>query len=84
MKISSKVRYGLRTMIEIAASTDSDGILQKDIAKNQNISNKYLDPIISALKLKDLISNSKGKWLYFNPYARKNQYTRYIHCFRTD
>lgn len=61
MKISSKVRYGLRTMIEIAASTDSDGILQKDIAKNQNISNKYLDPIISALKLKGLISNSKGK-----------------------
>ena len=61
MKINSKVRYGLRTMIEIAVSNEPGGILQKDIAKNQNISIKYLDPIISALKVKGLISNSKGK-----------------------
>lgn len=61
MKINSKVKYGLRTMIEIAASTEAEGILQKDIAINQNISFKYLDPIISALKLKGLISNFKGK-----------------------
>ena len=61
MRINSKVRYGLRTMIEIASSTEPNGMLQKDIAKNQNISLKYLDPIISALKLKNLIANSKGK-----------------------
>jgi len=48
-------------MIEIASSTETNGMLQKDIAKNQNISLKYLDPIISALKLKGLIANSKGK-----------------------
>lgn len=61
MRVNSKIRYGLRTMIEIAGSTDSNGMLQKDIAKNQNISLKYLDPIISSLKLKGLITNSKGK-----------------------
>jgi Rrf2 family transcriptional regulator, iron-sulfur cluster assembly transcription factor len=61
MNINTKIRYGLRTMIEIAGSIDSNGILQKDIAKNQNISLKYLDPIISALKLKGLIANSKGR-----------------------
>lgn len=48
-------------MIEIASSTESSGMLQKDIAKNQHISLKYLDPIISALKLKGLIANSKGR-----------------------
>jgi len=48
-------------MIEIASSTDSSGMLQKDIAKNQHISLKYLDPIISALKLKGVIANSKGR-----------------------
>ncbi len=48
-------------MIEIASTTELNGMLQKDIAKNQNISLKYLDPIISALKLKNLIANSKGK-----------------------
>ena len=61
MRINTKIRYGLRTMIEIAASTDANGMLQKDIAKNQNISLKYLDPIISSLKLKGLIVNSKGR-----------------------
>lgn len=48
-------------MIEIASSAESSGMLQKDIAKNQHISLKYLDPIISALKLKGLIANSKGR-----------------------
>lgn len=48
-------------MIEIANSTEPNGLLQKEIAKRQNISLKYLDPIISALKLKGLIANSKGK-----------------------
>ena len=61
MRINTKIRYGLRTMIEIAGSTDANGMLQKDIAKNQNISLKYLDPIISSLKLKGLIANSKGR-----------------------
>jgi len=48
-------------MIEIATTTDPNGVLQKDIAKSQHISLKYLDPIISALKLKGLIANSRGK-----------------------
>lgn len=61
MRINTKIRYGLRTMIEIASDDNVNGILQKDIAKNQNISLKYLDPIISSLKLKGLITNSKGK-----------------------
>lgn len=61
MKINTKIRYGLRTMIEIASALDENGVLQKEIARKQNISFKYLDPIISALKLKGLIVNSKGK-----------------------
>ncbi|MFZ4455377.1 MAG: RrF2 family transcriptional regulator [Bacteroidales bacterium] len=61
MQINTKIRYGLRTMIEIASSPESKGLLQKDIASSQNISLKYLDPIISALKIKGLITNSKGR-----------------------
>lgn len=48
-------------MIEIASSDTSNGVLQKDIAANQNISFKYLDSIISSLKLKGLINTQKGK-----------------------
>lgn len=61
MRVNTKIRYGLRTLMEIANSTDPGGVLQKDIAKNQNISLKYLDSIISALKVKGLIANSKGR-----------------------
>ncbi len=61
MRVNSKIRYGLRTIIEIANSTDPCGVLQKDIAKSQHISLKYLDSIISALKLKGLVANSKGR-----------------------
>lgn len=61
MKINTRIRYGLRTMLEIAKGPDHEGVLQKDIAKNQNISLKYLDSIISSLKLKGLVTNSRGR-----------------------
>jgi Rrf2 family protein len=48
-------------MIELAIDSSGDGVYQKDIAKNQNISNKYLDQIIHSLKVAGLISNVKGK-----------------------
>jgi Rrf2 family protein len=48
-------------MIEIAMDTGGHGVLQKDIAVNQEISIKYLDSIIHSLKVAGLISNAKGK-----------------------
>jgi len=61
MKINTKTRYGLRTMIEIALQSQHVGILQKEIARKQNISEKYLDHIIAALKVSGLIINVNGK-----------------------
>jgi Rrf2 family protein len=61
MKINTKIRYGLRTMTEIALSDQEEGVLQKEISEKQNISFKYLDTIIAALKTKGLIINAKGK-----------------------
>lgn len=48
-------------MLEIASDTSGSGVFQKDIAKNQDISIKYLDHIIAGLKASDLICNVKGK-----------------------
>ncbi|HHU58048.1 MAG TPA: Rrf2 family transcriptional regulator [Bacteroidales bacterium] len=61
MKITTKTRYGLRAMIEIARETNKQGILQKEIARRQDLSNKYLDQIVLGLKLADLIMNVHGK-----------------------
>jgi Rrf2 family protein len=61
MKISTRTRYGIRAMAEIASETTGKGVYQKDIAKRQSISLKYLDSIIQGLKSANLIVNSKGK-----------------------
>jgi len=61
LKFNTKVRYGVRAMLEIAINESPIGVFQKDIAKNQEISNRYLDHIIAALKASGLISTLKGK-----------------------
>jgi len=61
MKVNTKVRYGLRAMIELGLHDEKTGIFQKEIAKNQQLSEKYLDPIISSLKASGLITNIGGK-----------------------
>lgn len=61
MKFSTKTRYGIRAMIEIAMDIEQHGVFQKDIAVNQNISVKYLDQIIPSLKVAGLIINLRGK-----------------------
>jgi Rrf2 family protein len=48
-------------MIELANDSSGEGVYQKDISKNQDISLKYLDQIIHSLKVAGLISNVKGK-----------------------
>jgi Rrf2 family transcriptional regulator, iron-sulfur cluster assembly transcription factor len=59
MKVNTKVRYGLRSMIEIAQHPD--GILQKEIAERQEIPLYYLDTIITGLRNAGLIVNYAGK-----------------------
>ena len=59
MKLNTKVRYGLRAILEIAAETEP--MLQKNISDAQHIPLKYLDTIITGLRAKGLIRNFKGK-----------------------
>ena len=61
MKMTTKVRYGLRAMIEISTRDNSIGVLQKDISKVQDIPLKYLDSIITGLRNAGLIVNFAGK-----------------------
>jgi Rrf2 family protein len=62
MKFNTKTRYGVRVVFELALNVDREGgTLQKEIAESQELSIKYLDHIISALKKAGLISNVGGK-----------------------
>ncbi|HYQ59098.1 MAG TPA: Rrf2 family transcriptional regulator [Draconibacterium sp.] len=61
MKFSTRTRYGLRAILEIALNGSGGGIYQKDIAANQNLSYKYLDHIINSLKVAGLVTKAGGR-----------------------
>ena len=60
MKISTKGRYALRVMIDLALHSDGAFVSLKDIAIRQEISNKYLEQIISLLNKAGYLESARG------------------------
>ena len=60
MKLSTKCRYGTRAVMEIARCYKESPIKRKDIAKNQNISDSYLENILISLKNAGIIDTIRG------------------------
>lgn len=61
MIISSKGRYALRVMIDLAEHDTGKYISLKTIAERQDISRKYLEQIMSNLSKHNLVESSYGK-----------------------
>ena len=55
MKLTTKGRYAVLALTEIALSEDKNLIKISEIAKSQNISSTYLEQILSNLKKMDLL-----------------------------
>ena len=60
MRVSTKGRYGLRTLVDIALHQDKGAVTLNDIAKRQEISVKYLWQVINPLKTSGLLSVTRG------------------------
>jgi Rrf2 family protein len=60
MKISTRSRYGLRFLIELARHTHGNPVLLGEIATNQNISEKYLSKLVISLRGAGLIRSVRG------------------------
>ena len=60
MKISTRGRYALRFMIDLAQHDSSEYIALKDISKRQDISIKYLEQITSLLSKFGLLQSVRG------------------------
>lgn len=60
MKISTRGRYSLRLMLDLAQHYDEGFIALKDISARQNISKKYLEQIIPFLTRNNLIVTNRG------------------------
>lgn len=61
MNVTSKGRYALRVMLDLARHPDEGYISLKTIAERQDISMKYLEAIVGSLKKAGLVDSSRGK-----------------------
>ncbi|MCX4357500.1 MAG: Rrf2 family transcriptional regulator [Oscillospiraceae bacterium] len=60
MKISTKGRYAMRMLIDLAQHRADGYIALKDIAVRQNISKKYLEQIVPLLNKAELLRTNRG------------------------
>ena len=60
MKLSTRARYGVRLMLDLALKYGKGPVYLKDIAKEEEISEKYLSVIIIPLKAAGLVNATRG------------------------
>ena len=61
MNVTSKGRYALRVMLDLAQHREEGYISLKTIAERQGYSMKYLEMIVGSLKRADLVASTRGK-----------------------
>ena len=60
MKISTKGRYSLRMLLDLAEHKNDGFISLKDISRRQGLSKKYLEQLVSLLNRPDLLRTNRG------------------------
>lgn len=60
MRLSTKSRYGLRAMFDIAYNCGNNPTQIQDISRRQNISQRYLEQIFQSLKKAGIITSKRG------------------------
>ena len=60
MKISTKGRYALRMLLDLAEHQEEGYIALKDIAARQGISKKYLEQIVPIFNKSDILKTNRG------------------------
>lgn len=75
MMISSKGRYALRVMVDLSTHSASAYIPLKDIAKRQEISQKYLESIMTVLSKAGFVDAIHGKGGGYRLNRAPNDYT---------
>ncbi|MDD5085410.1 MAG: Rrf2 family transcriptional regulator [Candidatus Omnitrophica bacterium] len=60
MKLSTKTRYGVRALLDLALHGGKKPVLLRDISKRQDISEKYLQQIFHSLSMGGIVRSSRG------------------------
>lgn len=74
MKISTKGRYALRVMVDLAINNNGNYISARDISVRQGISNKYIEQIISMLNKKGFLETARGNNGGYKLAKKPNEY----------
>ena len=75
MMISTKGRYALRVMIDLAENQSENYVSLKDVAKRQNISMKYLEMIVAILNKGNMVKSLRGKAGGYKLAKKPSEYT---------
>lgn len=75
MKISTKGRYALRMLLDMAQHQDRGAVALKDIAARQNISKKYLEQIALVLSQQGILHGSRGHQGGYRMMGEPSDYT---------
>lgn len=75
MKISTKGRYALRLMVDLAEYNTGENISLKDVAARQEISFKYLEQIITMLNRAGLVRSVRGPQGGYHLAKKPEEYT---------
>ena len=75
MKISTKGRYALRLMLDLAEHQEDGFIALKDIAQRQDISKKYLEQIVSILNRAGFVRAIRGPQGGYRLVRKPSEYT---------
>ena len=60
MKVSTKGRYGIRFLLDIALHLDEERVLLRDVALRQDISLMYLEQLITPLVAGGMVRTTRG------------------------
>lgn len=60
MRLTTKSRYGTRLLMDIAVHEADGWVNTTDIARRQNISQKYIEKLISGLRRSGLVRSKRG------------------------
>ena len=75
MKISTKGRYAIRMLLDLAEHSNGEYIALRDIAHRQGISKKYLEQIVPILNKSDILKTNRGYQGGYQLAKAPDQYT---------
>ena len=77
MKISTKGRYALRVLVDLAEHSVDRNVSIREMAERQNISDKYLEGIVARLSAAGYVKSVRGKYGGYQLTKEPKDYTVY-------